>query len=170
MTEPIIALENIAQKIFEIRGYKVMVDRDLAQLYQVTTGNLNLAVRRNGKRFPPDFMFRLTREEFENLILQTARSSWGGSRHLPYVFTEPGVAMLSSVLKSERAVGMNIYIIRAFIKMRELLASNKDLAAKIEKLERKQDVQGGQLKNLCHLINRLLEEPSKPPYPMGFQP
>ena len=114
-----------------------MLDSDLAELYQVTTGNLNLAVRRNGARFPEDFMFQLTQEEFENLRLQFATSSsgYGGRRYLPYAFTEHGVAMLSSVLNSDRAVQMSILIVRAFVKLRELLATHKDLAAKIEKLE-----------------------------------
>ena len=114
-----------------------MLDSDLAELYQVTTGNLNLAVRRNLDRFPEDFMFQLTKEEFENLRLQfaTSSSAYGGRRSLPYAFTEHGVAMLSSVLNSPRAIQLNILIIRAFVRLRELLATHKDLAQKIEKLE-----------------------------------
>jgi len=127
----------IERRIYHIRGQKVMLDSDLADLYQVTTGNLNLAVRRNLDRFPKDFMFQLSQEEFKNLRLQTATSSsgYGGRRYLPYGFTEHGVAMLSSVLGSDRAVQMNIVIIRAFVKLRELLAIDKGLANKIEKLE-----------------------------------
>jgi hypothetical protein len=120
-----------------------MFGSDLAELYQVTTGNLNLAVRRNAARFPEDFMFQITREEFENLRLQFATSSSGysGRRYLPYAFSEHGVATLSSVLNSERAVWMNILIIRAFVKLRELLAANKELARKIEQIEAAQQQQ-----------------------------
>jgi hypothetical protein len=132
-----VPIELIERRIYLIRGQKVMLDSDLSELYQVTTGNLNLAVRRNLDRFPEDFMFQLTKEEFENLRLQFASSSsgYGGRRYLPYAFTEHGVAMLSSVLNSDRAVQMNILIIRAFVKLRELLATHKDLAQKIEKLD-----------------------------------
>jgi hypothetical protein len=113
-----VSVELIERRIYVIRGQKVMFDSDLAELYQVTTGNLNLAVRRNAGRFPEDFMFQLTQEEFQNLRLQYASSSfgYGGRRYLPYAFTEHGVAMLSSVLNSERAVQMNILIVRAFVK------------------------------------------------------
>lgn len=130
-----------------------MIDADLADLYQVATGNLNLAVRRNVERFPEDFMFQLTVEEFENLSLQNAMSSleWGGRRYLPYAFTEHGVAMLSAVLKSKRAVQMSILVVRAFVRLREMLASNKDLAARMEKLEAVQ-------KDHASVINILAEE------------
>ena len=121
-----------------------MLDSDLAELYHVPTNALNRAVRRNASRFPEDFMLQLTKEEFENLRVQSATSnlrrqigasSYGGRRYLPYAFTELAVAMLSSVLNSDRAVQMNIVIMRAFVKLRELLASHKDLARKIEKME-----------------------------------
>jgi hypothetical protein len=136
--------ELIERRIYVIRGQKVMLDRNLAGLYGVTTGNLNLAVRRNLQRFPEDFMFQLTNEE--NLILQNAiSSSHGGSRFRPYAFTEHGVAMLSSVLKSERAVQMNILIIRTFMKLRALLASQTALARRIEKLEATQKDHGAVL-------------------------
>jgi hypothetical protein len=120
-----------------VRGQKVMLDSDLAMLYGITTGNLNLAVRRNPKRFPADFMFRLTVTESNSLLLQIARAKnkRGGRRTPPLVFTELGVAMLSSVLNNERAVQMNILIMRAFVRMRELLASNRKLAHRVEKLE-----------------------------------
>src|SRR4051794_19922464 len=110
------------------RGQKVMLDSDLAALYQATTGNLNLAVRRNATRFPEDFMFQLSRQEVDSLLLQTARAKEGrgGRRTSPYAFTELGVAMLSSVLNSERAVQMNIAIMRAFVKLREMIAHNRD--------------------------------------------
>ncbi|MBQ9676692.1 MAG: ORF6N domain-containing protein [Prevotella sp.] len=112
-------LEPIRNKIYEIRGQRVMLDRDLAELYQVTTGNLNKAVKRNMKRFPPDFMFQLTREEFEelrsNLIFQNGISSWGGTRKLPYAFTQAGLAMLSGILNSDIAIDANIKIMRIFV-------------------------------------------------------
>src|SRR5213594_4688397 len=125
--------ELIDQKIYLIRHHKVMLDEDLAELYGVTTGNLNLAVRRNPKRFPADFMFQLNREETQALLLQNARAKGrGGRRTPPYAFTEQGVAMLSSVLNSDRAIEVNIQIIRVFTKLRELIASHKDLTRKIE--------------------------------------
>src|ERR1039458_9337677 len=136
----LVPVELVERRIYLIRGQKVMLDSDLAELYQVLTKNLNLAVRRNAKRFPPDFMFQLTREEAESLRLQIATSNEGrgGRRYLPYAFTEHGVAMLSSVLNSERAVQMNIVIIRAFLKLREVLATHKDLAERMEQIESSQ--------------------------------
>jgi hypothetical protein len=146
-----IPVEVVERRIYLIRGHKVMVDSDLADLYQVATGNLNLAVRRNADRFPEDFMFQLTEGEFEILSLQTAISRWGGRRYLPFAFTEHGVAMLSAVLKSKRAVQMSILVVRAFVRLREMLASNKDLAARMEKLEAVQ-------KDHASVINILAEE------------
>jgi hypothetical protein len=137
-----VPVELIERRIYVIRGQKVMLDRDLAELYEVTTGNLNLAVQRNRQRFPEDFMFRLTPSE--HLILQSARSNSarGGSRYPPYAFTEHGVAMLSSVLHSERAVQMNILIIRAFMKLRAMIAGQTALARRIEKIESTQKDHG----------------------------
>ena len=132
--------ENVARLVFFVRGEKVMLDADLAQLYGVTTGNLNKAVKRNQARFPGDFMFQLNDKETENLIFQSGRSKRrGGRRHRPYAFTEQGVAMLSSVLNSERAVQVNIAIMRTFVQLRRLMDSNADLARKIESLEKKYD-------------------------------
>jgi hypothetical protein len=132
--------ENVARLVFFVRGEKVMLDADLAQLYGVTTGNLNKAVKRNQARFPGDFMFQLTDKETESLIFQSGRSKGrGGRRHRPYAFTEQGVAMLSSVLNSERAVQVNIAIMRTFVQLRRLMDSNADLARKIESLEKKYD-------------------------------
>ena len=132
--------ENVAQLVFFIRGEKVMLDADLARLYGVTTGNLNKAVKRNQARFPGDFMFQLNEKETESLIFQSGRSKGrGGRRHRPYAFTEQGVAMLSSVLNSERAVQVNIAIMRTFVQLRRLMDSNADLARKIESLEKKYD-------------------------------
>src|SRR5665213_461326 len=125
---PAILVERIEESIYWIRSQKVMLDSDLAQLYGVTTGNLNLAVRRNFNRFPEDFMFQLTPEEGNCLVLQIARTKGrGGRRSPPFAFTEHGVAMLSSVLGSERAVQVNIVIVRAFIKLREVLSNQQDL-------------------------------------------
>lgn len=120
-------MEVIQSKIYELRGQRVMLDRDLAELYQVTTGNLNKAVKRNIKRFPPDFMFQLTRDEFEklrsDLIFQNGISNWGGTRKLPHAFTEQGLAMLSGILNSDIAIDVNISIMRAFVAIRRMAAS-----------------------------------------------
>lgn len=129
--------EVIINKIYLIRGKKVMLDRDLAELYSVTTFNLNKAVKRNIKRFPADFMFQLDNQEVKNLIFQIGISSWGGTRKPPYVFTEQGVAMLSSVLNSAIAIEVNIRIIRIFTKLREMLLTHTDILLKLEQLENK---------------------------------
>lgn len=134
--------EIIEQKIFLIRGKKVMFDRDLAKLYSVDTRTLNQAVRRNKKRFPDDFMFQLNKEEFKNWVSQiviTNSKAKMALRIAPLVFTEQGVAMLSSVLKSEKAIEVNVQIIRTFVKLREMIISNKQLRLKIEAMERKYD-------------------------------
>jgi hypothetical protein len=132
-------VELIERRIYVIRDQKVMLDSDLAELYDVATKNLNKAVRRNIERFPPDFMFQLTDQEVTNLRFQigTSNGGRGGSRYLPLAFTEQGVAMLSSVLNSPRAIATNIEIMRAFMHMREMLSSNKAMHAELEKLERK---------------------------------
>jgi hypothetical protein len=138
----LIPIEVIERKILLIRGQKVMLDRDLAQLYDVETRALNQAVKRNIKRFPEDFMFQLKNSEAEQLVSQNViphKKYFGGS--LPYAFTEQGVAMLSSVLNSERAVQVNIAIMRAFVKLREMIATNKGLARKLDALEKKYDAQ-----------------------------
>lgn len=132
----------IQSKIYEIRGQRVMIDRDLAELYQVTTGNLNKAVKRNIRRFPPDFMFQLTKEEFEklrnNLIFQSGTSSWGGTRKLPYAFTEQGLAMLSGILNSDVAIDVNISIMRAFVAIRRMAATlpKPDVSADVAQLRK----------------------------------
>jgi hypothetical protein len=130
--------EFIMNKIYMIRDKRVMLDEDLAELYGVTTGNLNKAVKRNYTRFPDDFMFQLTKKEFDDLIFQFGISSWGGRRKLPYVFTEQGVAMLSGVLHSDRAIKVNIQIMRVFTRMRELLETHKEILNKLDYLERKE--------------------------------
>ena len=149
--------ETIERKIYLIRGRKVMFDKDLAALYGVTTGNLNKAVARNMRRFPEDFMFQLNPKEFKNLIFQFGRASWGGTRIRPHVFTDYGILMLSSVLNSERAVLVNIQVVRTFAKLREYILSHKDLQKKIEQLELKYDMQ---FKNVYQAIQEL-EEPIK---------
>lgn len=157
--------ELVATKILLVRGKKVMLDKDLAGLYGVETFNLNKAVKRNIDRFPEDFMFQLTKEEYKNLIFQNGRSSWGGRRHLPYAFTEQGVAMLSSVLKSKRAIWVNITIMRAFVKLRELLLTHKELADKLGELERKYQLHETDIQAIFEVIKKLLEPPQEPPSP-----
>ena len=162
---PAVPVELIERRIYLIRGQKVMLDSDLAELYGVTTGNLNLAVRRNKTRFPDDFMFRLNAEETQSLLLQFARAKTRGGRQTPpYAFTEQGVAMLSSVLRSERAVQVNIVIMRAFVKLREMLATHKDLAQKLEALEKTYDAK---FKAVFEAIYRLINQPI-PRKPIGF--
>lgn len=128
-----VPVEMIDRRIYLIRGQKVILDADLAELYQVLTKNFNKAVSRNRDRFPEDFMFQLTMEEFEILRFQIGTSRWGGRRYPPFAFTEQGVAMLSSVLRSKRAVQMNIVIMRAFVRLREIMATHKELATRIGK-------------------------------------
>jgi len=137
----LIPQQIIESKIYLLRGRKVMLDKDLAVLYGVETFNLNKAVKRNIDRFPEDFMFQLNNEEFKNLIFHFGISSWGGTRNPPYAFTENGVAMLSSVLNSKRAVQVNIQIMRTFTKIREMLITHKDLTKRLDELEKKYDVQ-----------------------------
>ena len=137
MGKEIIPIQKIAPAIFVLRGQKVILSQDLAALYGVTVGALIQAVKRNPYRFPKDFVFQLTAEEFRNLKSQIVISSWGGRRHLPYAFTEQGVAMLSSVLNGQRAVKVNIAIMRAFVKLRETLETNRELAQKFAELERR---------------------------------
>ena len=127
-------LQPIQSKIYEIRGQRVMLDRDLAELYQVTTSALNQAVKRNSKRFPPDFMFQLTHQEFVNLKSQIVTSSWGGIRKMPYAFTEQGVAMLSGLLNSDIAINANIAIMRAFVAMRNYIMTTTTVTAELSEI------------------------------------
>ena len=168
----LVPIEIIERRIYLIRGQKVMLDFDLAALYDVPTFRLNEAVKRNSSRFPEDFMFQLTKQELENWRSQIAMSNPGakmGLRRPPYAFTELGVAMLSSVLNSDRAVQMNIIIMRAFVKLRELMATHKDLARKIEQLERQQQEHGQQIAAVYTMIKRLIAAPRKPKRKIGFQ-
>ena len=184
-------LQVIQSKIYEIRGQKVMLDKDLAEMYQVTTSNLNKAVKRNMKRFPPDFMFQLTEEEFmmlkQNLIFQNGTSSWGGTRKLPYAFTEQGLAMLSGLLNSDIAIQVNINIMRAFVAVRRMVSlppSNilselqqevTDLKIYIEEILSDQNDINEETAMQLELINRSLAElqmkrqrEEKPRKPIGF--
>jgi hypothetical protein len=157
--------ERILNKIYCIRGHKVMLDRDLADLYEVETRTLNQAVKRNLSRFPADFMFQLNADEFDQLISQIVMSRWGGTRKPPYAFTEQGVAMLSSVLSSERAVQVNIQIMRTFTRLRTMMAGHEELIRKIENMEMKYDEQ---FRIVFQAIRRLLDEDAKPIRKIGF--
>ncbi|MFA6295572.1 MAG: ORF6N domain-containing protein [Candidatus Paceibacterota bacterium] len=166
---PIIPLETFAQKIFLVRGQKVMLDIDIAQLYGVSTKVLNQTVKRNKERFPTDFMFQLNKLEKEQVVINCDHLSMlKFSYQLPYAFTEHGVAMLSSVLRSKKAIEINILIIRAFIKIREILASNKEMAYKIEELECEQKVQNKHINAIYFLIQKLIEPPVKEIKSIGF--
>ncbi|MDA8130388.1 MAG: ORF6N domain-containing protein [Elusimicrobia bacterium] len=168
MSKDVIPQEALELKILLVRGHKVMLDRDLAALYGVETRVLNQAVRRNIRRFPKDFMFSLTREEIGNLSQFVTSSR---IKHAPnvFAFTEHGIAMLSSILKSERAVQVNIHIVRAFVRLRGLLASHRDLARRLDELERKYD---SQFKSVFDAIKALMEPPDgpEPKRITGFKP
>lgn len=158
---------KIETSILLLRGHKVLLDDDLAQLYGVPTKRLNEQVRRNISRFPDDFMFQLTRKEAESLRSQSATSKKGrgGRRYLPFAFTEQGVAMLSSVLNSERAVQVNIEIVRAFVRLRQIIASNSELARKLDAMEKKYDAQ---FKIVFDAIRQLMAPPESKPRKIGF--
>jgi hypothetical protein len=163
--------EMIERRIYLIRGHKVMLDFDLAELYQVPTKVFNQAVTRNKARFPEDFMFRLSVDEAAILRSQIVTSSWGGRRYLPYAFTEQGVAMLSAVLRSKRAIQMSILIVRIFVKLRELLASHKDFAQKMAELERNQQEHAAHIGTIYQMLEQLMA-PSEVPLGrrIGFVP
>ncbi len=164
--DSLIPMEVIERSILLIRGHKVILDKDLAKMYGVTTGNLNKAVSRNIARFPDDFMFQLSKEELNNLIFHFGISSWGGTRKPHRAFTEQGVAMLSSVLKSKRAIHVNIEIVRAFVKLRQMLTTNTELARKLNSLEKKYDKQ---FKIVFDAIRELMT-PSEPKHrKIGFR-
>ena len=164
----IASVEQIESRIFVIRGQKVMLSMHLAELYEVEPRALVQAVKRNIERFPADFMFQLDPEEFANLKSQIVISSWGGIRAAPYAFTEQGVSMLSSVLRSDRAIQVNIEIMRAFVRLRQILASNAELARKLATLEKKYDIQ---FKAVFDAIRDLMTplDPKKN-RPIGFAP
>ena len=158
--QALIEYEIVVSKIAVVRGQRVMFAQDLAELYGVETKVLMQAVRRNIDRFPQDFLFQLTNQEFTNLRSQIVTSSWGGTRYLPYAFSEQGVAMLSSVLRSKRAVAVNIEIMRAFVRMRALIDGNRTLAKKITALEQKYDKQ---FKVVFQAIYDLMDDREKKP-------
>lgn len=161
-----IHIERIEETIFIVRGQKVMLSPNLAELYQIEPRALVQAVKRNIERFPEDFMFQLTNEEFKNLKSQIVISSWGGARRgRPYAFTEQGVAMLSSVLRSKRAVQVNIEIMRAFVRLRQMLATHKALARKLAALEKEYDEQ---FKIVFEAIHELMMPPEKAKKKIGF--
>jgi hypothetical protein len=161
----LIPAERIEHSILVIRGEKVILDRDLAELYGVSTRDLNKGVSRNRSRFPKDFMFQLSKEEQANLMFHFGTSSWGGTRKLARVFTEQGVAMLSSVLHSQRAILVNIEIMRAFVRLRRILSANAHLARKITALEKKYDEQ---FKVVFDVIRQLMAPQEKPRRRIGF--
>jgi phage regulator Rha-like protein len=148
-------LQKIQSKIFELRGFKVMLDSDLAELYETETKRLKEAVRRNITRFPSDFMFELNRKEFESLRTQFASSNRGGTRYLPFVFTEQGVAMLASVLNSDKAIEVNIQIVRAFVLMRQYALNHTELSGKLKELESRYNKQFKDVyEALCYLLSK----------------
>ena len=161
--QSVIPVERIVSSIYLIRGEKVMLDSDLARLYQIETKNLNKAVKRNLNRFPEDFRFQLTKEEAESLRFQTGTSNEGrgGRRTPPYVFTEQGVAMLSSVLHSDRAAEVNVAIMRTFVKLRQMLATNRELARKVQEHDQKIAI-------LFDTVQKLLTPPAQKKNPIGY--
>jgi hypothetical protein len=162
----LVFVKRIEQAILFMRGQKVILDKDLAELYGVSTSMLNKSVSRNRDRFPKDFMLQLTREEFADLKFHFGTSSWGGTRKLPRAFTEQGVAMLSSVLRSKRAVQVNIQIMRAFVRLRRILSNHTELALKLEELEKKYD---RQFRVVFDAIRALMSEPETPRREIGFK-
>lgn len=159
---------TIKQKIYSIRGKQVMLDSDLAELYEVETKALKQQVRRNPDRFPTDFMFELTIEELQNLRSQKVTSSWGGNRYRPMAFTEHGILMLSSVLRSPRAVEMNILIMRVFLHMRELLQDRHDILKKLEEIEKRVSTNDHKLHALIAALRNLTAKPVKERNLIGF--
>jgi hypothetical protein len=163
---------GIAQRILVLRGQRVLLDADLAELYGVPTSRLNQQVRRNRKRFPADFIFQATNQELANLMLQFATSSWGGTRKPPVAFTEQGAIMAATVLNSPRAVEMSVYVVRAFVKLREMLASNTELARKLEALEKSVATLDArtrkQFEEVYAAIRALMAPPVQKTRPIGF--
>ncbi|MDD5183829.1 MAG: ORF6N domain-containing protein [Paludibacter sp.] len=160
-------IQIIQNKIYEIRGLKVILDKDLAALYEVTTGNLNKAVKRNVDRFPSDFMFQLTNEEFD-LIFQNGTSSWGGTRKLPYAFSEHGVAMLAGILNSTKAIEINIEIVRAFIALRQFALGYAELNKKLEQFMLDTNMQFNEIYQVLTELASQNEQNKKPLKPIGY--
>ena len=166
----LVPVERIERVILVLRGHKVIIDKNLAALYGVTTKRLNEQVKRNIDRFPNDFVFQLTAQEFNNLRSQFATSStgWGGTRKLPLVFTEHGALMAASVLNSPKAIEMSIWVVRAFVKLRNILATHRQLAEKLNELERKLSIHDKQIVVLFDAIRGLMSPPEKPKRRIGF--
>ena len=165
----LVRVERITQSILILRRQRVLLDRDLATIYGVSTGRLNEAVKRNAERFPEDFMFQLTVEEAEILRSQIAISSWGGHRYRPFVFTEYGAIQAANVLRSARAVEMSLFVVRAFVQLREMLASNKELAQRLDELERKLATHDQAITGILKAIRELMSPPPEPKRrPIGF--
>jgi ORF6N domain len=170
ITVPLMPFEDVARSIYVIRGQKVMLDSDLARIYGVSTERLNQQVKRNQDRFPVDFMFRLTTIETENLTLQIARSSvsHGGRRYRPYAFTEHGALMLASVLRTSIAVRASVRIVRAFVKLREILAAHVELAHRLDELEKRLAAQDGRVQTLFDALRQLTKDPEPKQRTIGF--
>jgi len=154
--------EHIIDKIYQIRNLKVMLDRDLAILYGVTTGNLNKSVKRNIKRFPDDFMFQLNEDEFKILLFQIGIASWGGTRVLPYAFTEQGVAMLSGILNSDRAIRVNVQIMRIFTRIRQIFTDTLSLKLEIEEIKKKLKNQDKNIELVFSYLDELISRQENP--------
>lgn len=168
-SKSLLPLELIEKRIYIIRSQKVMLSTQLAELYNVEVRVLVQAVKRNIDRFPSDFMFQLSKSEFEDLKSQIVILSWGGARRSrPYAFTEQGVAMLSSILNSKKAIKVNIQIMRAFVKLKEILSTHKELAQKFKELEFKIDSHDQQIQAIFDVINQLITPPDPPKRKMGF--
>ena len=175
----LVAEQKILNRIYVVRGQKIMLDKDLAEMYGVETRVLNQSVKRNAKRFPKDFMFQLTDKEYKNLISQIVTSSlgrdkavWGGTRKLPFCFTEQGVAMLSSVLNSDVAIEVNIRIIRVFTRLREYALTHKEILMQLAKLEKEVKTNSRDIENIFVVLKELLEKQQKPAQPrnkIGFK-
>jgi ORF6N domain-containing protein len=159
----------VESRIFVLRGQKVILDNDLAELYGVPVKRLNEQIKRNQERFPQDFMFQLSAEEQQSLRSQNATSKRGGRRYLPYAFTEHGAIMAATVLNSERAVEMSVFVVRAFVRLREMLSTNQQLSGKIDELERRLDTHDASIQDLIEAIRELMEPPPASGRPIGFQ-
>jgi hypothetical protein len=171
MTEPLphsIGTDHIAERLIVVRGQRVILDSDLAALYGVTTKRFNEQVRRNAGRFPGDFMFRLSNQEVANLRSQFATSSWGGRRYMPHVFTEHGALMAATVLNSPRAIEISVYVMRAFLKLREMLSAHKELSGKLAELERKFANHDRAIAEIIGTIRHLMDPPEVRKQPIGF--
>jgi hypothetical protein len=164
----LVRIEQITQTILMLRRQRVLLDRDLATIYGVTTGRLNEAVKRNAARFPEDFMFQLTAEEVENLRSQIAISSWGGRRYRPFAFTEYGAIQAANVLRSAKAIEMSTFVVRAFVQLREMIVSNKELAQRVDELERKLGTHDQAITGILKAIRELMNPPQPKRRPIGF--